>query len=77
MHVPVTILLGVLLAGCQTLYVHPTKTAADFESDRFDCQSMAEQSAYNVGQAGNYLWINTRVHQCLQAKHGWSKQAAK
>ena len=67
-------LLGFLFAGCQTLYVHPTKSAADFEPDKFDCQTVAEQSAYNVGQAGNFWWINNRVHQCLQAKHGWRKQ---
>jgi hypothetical protein len=77
MGLPITLLLGFLLAGCQTNYIHPSKTAADFESDRFDCQSIAEQSAYNVGQAGNYLWINSRVHQCLQAKHGWVKEGTR
>lgn len=65
---------GFILVGCQTTYVHFTKTAADFEQDKFDCQTVAEQSAYNVGQAGNFWWINNRVHQCLQSKHGWRKQ---
>jgi hypothetical protein len=68
------VFLGLLFAGCQTTYVHPTKTAADFQRDKFDCQTIAEHSAYSVGQAGDFWWINNRVHQCLQAKHGWRKQ---
>ena len=65
--------LALSFVGCQVMYHHPTKTADDFERDKFDCQTVAEQSAYNVGQAGNFWWINSRVNQCLQAKHGWRK----
>lgn len=73
----IVLIVGLFLTGCQTHYVHPTKPAAEFERDKFDCQEIADQAAYNVGRAGDYLWINSRVHQCLQAKHGWVKQAAK
>jgi len=48
MHLTITMLVGLLRAGCQTLYIHQTKNAADIESDKFDCQSIAEPSAYNM-----------------------------
>ena len=72
------ILFGLMLAGCApTLYVHPSKNAADFEKDRYDCQLEAEQSAYNLGATGNVFLIRDRIQQCLQAKHGWRPELKK
>ena len=62
----------VMITGCApTRYVHPTKNAADFEQDKYDCTVEAEHSAASSGQAGNYIWIANRAKYCLQAKHGW------
>ena len=64
-------LWDLMLVGCQTNFVHPSKNAADFEQDKYDCRVEAEQSAYAAGQAGNGFWLRNRISYCLQAKHGW------
>ena len=72
------ILLCLMFVGCApTIFVHPSKDAADFEKDHYDCQVEAEQSAYNVREAGNPFWIIPRIKTCLQAKHGWRPEAKK
>ena len=76
------VLLTVLsLFGCgptydrqRTSYDHPTKTMADFNHDQSDCLQIATQNANQTGMAGNIVWINDQMRQCLQMKYGWTAQ---
>ncbi len=64
------------LAGCaRKVYVHPTKTAADFNRDKYECQQSATQNAYQMGMAGNPFWIADQTNQCMEMKHGWTERA--
>ena len=69
------LLTALTLLGCAPkLYVHSTKNAADFDRDKFDCQQVATQNAYQMGMAGNMFWIADQMQQCLEMKHGWVEQ---
>lgn len=65
------------LSSCgPKLYVHSTKNATDFNRDKFDCQQVATQNAYQMGMAGNPFWIASQTQECLVMKHGWVEQAS-
>lgn len=66
----------IVVSGCTPrLYVHPTKDARDFNRDKYDCQQVATQNAYQMGMAGNMFWIADQMQQCIEMKHGWVEQA--
>jgi hypothetical protein len=71
----VCLILCICLIGCaRTVYTHPTKTTADFERDKYDCEKVAEQSAANWGSPGNPFMIVSEMKRCLELKHGWTPQ---
>src|SRR5262245_2649734 len=70
----IPLLLPLVVACAPTVFVHPTKTAADINKDKYDCQRDAEQSAYQMGLKGNPFWISDTMKQCLMDKHGWVPQ---
>jgi len=62
----------VLQIGCaQTRFCHPTKSAADFEREKYDCENIAYQKASDFGAKGNPLIIADEIKRCLQLKYGW------
>lgn len=64
------------LSSCAPkVYVHPMKGESDFNRDKYDCQQVATQNAYQMGMAGNMFWIADQMQQCLEMKHGWVEQA--
>ncbi len=67
-----TVALCLILAGCaDTMMVHPTKTTAQFDTDLYDCELIAEQRAYNLGSPNNIFMIPDFTRECLEKKHGW------
>jgi hypothetical protein len=69
------VLTALALSSCASkVYVHPTKDATDFNRDKYDCQQVATQNAYQMGMAGNMFWIADQMQQCLEMKHGWVEQ---
>ena len=70
------LLAALALSSCAPkVYVHSTKDATDFNRDKYDCQQVATQNAYQMGMAGNMFWITDQMQQCLEMKHGWVEQA--
>ena len=70
-------ILPVLLAclsGCAAppTYYHPTKSAADFERDKYDCEQDAYQKTNNVGAAGNPILARDYHRDCMVRKHGYT-----
>ena len=63
------------LGGCASkVFVHDTKSAEQFERDRYDCQMVATQYTANLGFAGNPLIIRDETAKCLTIKYGWREQ---
>ena len=62
-----------VLGGCATTYCHPTKTAADFERDKYDCEGVGVQRTHQWGLSGNPLIIADEMKRCLEIKHGWQR----
>lgn len=61
--------------GCATTtFMHPTKTAQDFERDKYDCTQEAVRYADAMGASGNPLIISEQIDACMQAKYGWTIQ---
>jgi len=70
------VVILILLTGCaKTIYVHPTKTASDFNRDKYDCRLVTAADAANWGAAGNPFLIAMNMGECLELKHGWIKSA--
>ena len=66
------IALCLILAGCaDTIMIHPTKTTDQFDADLYDCETAAEQRAYNMGSPNNIFMIPGFTRECLEKKHGW------
>lgn len=74
-----TILLGIfVLSGCaKTMLVHDYKTTADFNRDKYDCESDAARYAASLGDPMNFLIIQERQVECMTLKHGWKVAKAK
>ena len=67
----IVLLVVFLLNACAGVtWVHPTKNASDFESDKFECEGAAAAYADNWGSPGNVFMIADRMKLCLQAR-GW------
>ena len=67
-----TIALCLILAGCATTIMeHPTKGPNQFDADLFDCETAAEQRAYNLGSPNNIFMIPGFTQECLEKKYGW------
>ncbi len=65
--------LALFVSGCApTLYCHPSKTQADFDREKYDCEKVAEQSAANWGSKGNIFMIADEMNKCLRLKYGWT-----
>ena len=63
--------LMVMLTGCATtpqVWNHPTKTAEDFERDKYECLKDGEQHAANYGFHANPFIIADRAKLCMKAK---------
>lgn len=69
--------VSVILAGCVPMvYVHPTKTQAEFAADKYQCTGEANAYATNVGAPGNPFIVVDRTRECL-ALRGWTQAPAK
>ena len=66
-----SILALFFMVGCATTFTHPTKTQADFEQDKYECERIAVQYAADMGAEGNPLIISEQMSRCLQLKYGW------
>lgn len=66
------------LAGCVTTkWVHPTKSSNDFQKDRYECEGIAQQRAYNMGgprYAGNPFILAEEMGNCMKYHQGWNKE---
>ena len=73
----VTLLIALLLlAGCaQKMYTHSSKTAADFERDKYDCEITTTQHARMQGLDPMFA-APMEMDRCLKAKHGWYEMPA-
>jgi hypothetical protein len=66
--------------GCSSIsptWYHPSKSAQDFEQDKYDCKGIAEQRAYNRGgqrYASNPLIVNSEWRDCMRIKYGWKSE---
>lgn len=57
------------LAGCaQTQWTHPTKTQADFNRDKFECENEAAAYARDWGVGGNPMTIGRRTKECMASR---------
>lgn len=57
--------------GCRKrLYVHPTKTAKEFEREKFECRNESAAYAKNMGFDPVIHAMSGGVEECLQAR-GW------
>jgi uncharacterized protein YceK len=66
------LICAALLTGCATtVFEHDTKTAAEFDKDLYDCQTVAKQRTADSGYAGNVFIENDETKECLIRKHGW------
>lgn len=62
------------LVGCEKqLYVHPTKTAQDFERDKDDCRKEFPVYASNMGFALVIHVMTVGMGDCLRAR-GWTSE---
>ncbi len=71
----IILIVGILflLGGCASgRWTHPTKTAEDFERDKYECEKIAEQSAANWGSQGNIFMMVREMRRCLELKFGYS-----
>jgi uncharacterized protein YceK len=67
------VVLVPLLAGCgKTIWYHPTKTEADFQRGKYECEKIAEQSATNWGSKGDPFMMYQEMMRCMQSKFGWT-----
>lgn len=74
-HAPrLVAIAAALIAGCaaQPTYYHPTKTQADFERDKYDCEQDAMQRAANAGSPNNPFLIPGYHRDCMIRKHGYT-----
>jgi hypothetical protein len=63
---------SLFLGGCTpTVFVHPTKNAADFERDKYECSLVATQFAANFGASGDPIMILGEMKRCLEFRYGW------
>lgn len=58
-----TVILFVLLAGCTTHYLHPSKNSADFELDLHECER-------DFAAIQDRIIADSRIDRCLRMK-GW------
>ncbi len=74
MTIKIVALLAIItLAGCvTTIMEHPTKSTAQFNADLLDCETAAEQRAYNLGSPNNIFMIPGFTQECLEKKYGWT-----
>lgn len=77
MRIWMVVALTTALAGCAPLvFTHPTKTATDFERDKYECEGEAMQRARAFGDPGNPFIIRDEIVRCLEIKHGWKAAPA-
>ena len=62
-----------LLQGCQTIYIHPSKTQEDFARDKYECEQIATQYSANYNAQGNPFIIAGEIKRCLEQKFGWQR----
>jgi len=65
--------IGLLFSCAGGYYCHPTKTAQDFERDKYDCEGIGVQRAHQWGFSGNPFIISDEMERCLMIKHGWTR----
>lgn len=64
---------ALLLTGCvKTAWVHPSKSASDFQQDRYECEQTATQAACNWRACGNPFVIADELKRCLHLRYGWT-----
>ncbi len=63
--------------GCgKRLYVHPTKTAQEFEREKYECQNESAAYARNMGFDPVIHAMSGGIVECLQAR-GWVEMKQK
>ena len=65
----IAVMIIFCLVGCEKLlYVHPTKTAQDFERNQDDCRKEFPIYATNMGFAPVIHVTNSGIDECLRAR---------
>lgn len=60
------VIASLLVAGCQTVVTHPTKSAADFAKDDYECDK-------DVAAVQDRIRMVTMHRACMRQK-GWVEQ---
>jgi len=68
----------IIISGCATTqWQHPSKTASDFEKDKYECMNQGVESTHQWGDSGNPFIIFSEAEKCLQYRYGWKKVKVK
>jgi hypothetical protein len=65
------------LTGCGTAFrwVHyPPKTQQEYNSDFYDCGTLAKQNTMNSGYGGNIFVEINNFYRCMEQKYGYVKE---
>ena len=62
-----------LLTGCHTIYYHDYKSTADFEQDKYECETIAYSRSAAQGYGSNPFIVMDATKECLERKYGWRR----
>jgi hypothetical protein len=68
--------MGLLVAGCGGTLCHPTKTAAEFSADKWDCENQAKIQAamqYGPDPLANIGVVMMITKDCMIQKYGYTE----
>ena len=52
-------------------YKHPNKTEADLQRDKYECETISNQRASDMGLAGNIFTVAAEMEKCMTIKFGY------